>query len=236
MGLGRPGTIEHELEALIAYTFRKRGGNGPGYNTIVGAGANATILHYTENRSAIAAGDLVLIDAGCEYDHYADITRTWPATGRFTAPQRRVYEAVLAIQKSAVALARPGATIAEIHDHCIKCLTVTMLQLGLLTGTVDECIAGNAYRKYYPHGTSHWLGLDVHDARACTRSGKPRPLAPGMVITVEPGLYIPVDATDAPPDLRGIGVRIEDDVVITATGHDVLTAGEIEELERACRA
>ena len=240
MRLGRPGTFEHELEAVIDYTFRKRGGNGPGYNTIVGAGANATILHYTENRSAIAAGDLVLVDAGCEYDHYtADITRTWPASGRFTAPQRRVYETVLAIQKSAIALARPGTTIADIHDHCTRRLTEAMLQLGLLTGTVDERIADNAYRKYYPHGTSHWLGLDVHDAGAYTRSGKPRPLAPGMVITVEPGLYIPADATDAPAELRGIGVRIEDDVVITATGHDVLTAAcpkEIEELERACRA
>jgi Xaa-Pro aminopeptidase len=240
MRLGRPGTFEHELEAVIDYTFRKRGGNGPGYNTIVGAGANATILHYTENRSAIATGDLVLVDAGCEYDHYtADITRTWPATGRFTAPQRRVYEAVLAIQKSAIALAKPGATIAEIHDHCTRHLTEAMLQLGLLTGTVDERIADNAYRKYYPHGTSHWLGLDVHDAGAYTRSGKPRPLAPGMVITVEPGLYIPADATDAPAELRGIGIRIEDDVVITATGHEVLTAAcpkEIEELERACRA
>jgi Xaa-Pro aminopeptidase len=240
MGLGRPGVFEHELEALIDYTFRKRGGNGPGYTTIVGAGENATILHYTENRCAVADGDLVLVDAGCEYDHYtADITRTWPANGRFTAPQRRVYEAVLATQKAAVAMARPGVTIDEIHAHCIKQLTEAMLQLGLLTGSLDDRIADHGYRKYFMHGTSHWLGLDVHDAGAYTRGGQPRPLAPGMVITVEPGLYIAADATDAPPELRGIGVRIEDDLVITASGNEILTAAcpkEIEELEHACRA
>jgi Xaa-Pro aminopeptidase len=240
MGLGRPGVFEHEIEALIDYTFRKRGGNGPGYNTIVGAGENATILHYTENRCAIADGDLVLVDAGCEYNHYtADITRTWPAGGRFTAPQRRIYEAVLATQKAAIAMARPGATIDELHAHCIKQLTEAMLQLRLLTGKLDDRIADHSYRKYYMHGTSHWLGLDVHDAGAYTLNGKPRPLAPGMVITVEPGLYIAADAPDAPPELRGIGVRIEDDLVITAEGHEVLTAAcpkEIEELEYACRA
>jgi Xaa-Pro aminopeptidase len=240
MGLGRPGVFEHEIEALIDYTFRKRGGSGPGYNTIVGAGENATILHYTENRCAIADGDLVLVDAGCEYNHYtADITRTWPAGGRFTAPQRRVYEGVLATQKAAIAMARPGVTIDEIHTHCIKQLTEAMLQLRLLTGTLDERIADHGYRKYYMHGTSHWLGLDVHDVGAYTLNGKPRLLAPGMVITVEPGLYIAADAPDAPPELRGIGVRIEDDIVITADGHEVLTAAcpkEIEELEYACRA
>jgi Xaa-Pro aminopeptidase len=240
MGMGRPGVSEHELEALIDYTFRRRGGSGPGYNTIVGAGENATILHYIENRCAIADGDLVLVDAGCEYDHYtADITRTWPASGRFTAPQRRVYEAVLAIQKSAVAMARPGVTISEIHEHCARRLTETMLQLGLLSGTVDDRVADLGYRKYYMHGTSHWLGLDVHDAGAYTRDGKSRPLVPGMVITIEPGLYIRADAADVPAELRGIGVRIEDDVLITEAGNEVLTAAcpkEIEEIERACRS
>jgi Xaa-Pro aminopeptidase len=239
MGLGRPGVFEHEIEALINYTFRKRGGVGPGYNTIVGAGANATILHYTQNRCAIAGGDLVLVDAGCEYDHYtADITRTWPASGRFTAPQRRVYEAVLATQKSAIAMARPGVTIDDIHNHCVKQLTDAMIQLGLLAGTVDDRIADQSFRKYYMHGTSHWLGLDVHDVGAYTRDGKARPLEPGMVITIEPGLYIAASAADAPADLRGIGIRIEDDILITPTGHEVLTAAcpkEIEDIERACR-
>jgi Xaa-Pro aminopeptidase len=238
MKLGRPGAFEHELEAVINYTFRKHGGTGPGYSTIVGAGENATILHYIANRCAIAEGDLVLVDAGCEYDHYtADITRTWPASGKFTPAQREVYELVLATQKSAIAMAKPGATLEEIHDHCVKQLTEGMIALGLLTGTADERIADETYKKFYMHGTSHWLGLDVHDVGAYTRDGKARPLAPGMVITIEPGLYIAPDAPDVPDRLRGIGVRIEDDVAITETGHEVLTAAcpkEIAELEALC--
>jgi Xaa-Pro aminopeptidase len=239
MRAGKPGTFEHNLEALINFTFRDRGGGGPGYATIVGAGENATILHYIENRCAIADGDLVLVDAGCEYNHYtADITRTWPANGRFTLAQRRVYEIVLATQKSAIEMAKPGATLDEIHDHCVRRLTEGMIELGLLTGTADERIEDKAYRKFYMHGTSHWLGLDVHDVGAYTRDGKARPLAPGMVITVEPGLYIAIDAPDVPAELRGLGVRIEDDVAITADGHEVLTAAcpkEIEAIEAACR-
>ncbi|MGN6105179.1 MAG: Xaa-Pro aminopeptidase [Kofleriaceae bacterium] len=240
MRTGRPGVFEHELEAVINYTFRRRGGSGPGYTSIVGAGENATILHYIENRCAIADGDLVLVDAGCEYDHYtADITRTWPANGRFSPVQRRVYERVLAVQKQAIELARPGATIDQIHDHCVRGLTEVMVELGLLEGPVDARIEDLSYKKFYMHGTSHWLGLDVHDVGAYTREGKPRPLAPGMVITVEPGLYIAADAPGVPDELRGIGIRIEDDVAITAEGHEVLTAmcpKEIEELEAACAA
>ncbi|HEU0037498.1 MAG TPA: Xaa-Pro aminopeptidase [Kofleriaceae bacterium] len=240
MRTGRPGTFEHELEAVINYTFRRRGSTGPGYATIVGAGENATILHYIDNRCAIADGDLVLVDAGCEYDHYtADITRTWPASGKFTDPQRRVYEIVLATQKSAVAMVKPGVTIDEIHDHCVRQLTQGMIDLGLLEGPTDARIEDKTYRKYFMHGTSHWLGLDVHDVGAYTRDAKPRPLAPGMVITIEPGLYIASDAADAPIPLRGIGIRIEDDVAVTATGHEVLTADcpkEIADLEAACSA
>jgi Xaa-Pro aminopeptidase len=239
MKLGRPGVFEHELEALINYTFRARGGGGPGYTTIVGAGENATILHYIENNRAIADGDLVLVDAGCEYDHYtADITRTWPANGRFTAPQKKVYELVLETQKAAIAMVKPGATLEEIHDHCVKKLTEGMIDLGLLAGTADERIEDKTFRKFYMHGTSHWLGLDVHDVGAYTRDGKARPLEPGMVITVEPGLYIASDAPDVPAELRGIGVRIEDDVVVTADGHEVLTAQcpkEIEAIEAICQ-
>ena len=239
MKLGRPGVFEHELEALINYTFRKRGGGGPGYTTIVGAGENATILHYIENKCAIADGDLVLVDAGCEYDHYtADITRTWPANGRFSAPQKKVYELVLETQKAAIAMVKPGATLEEIHDHCVRKLTEGMIDLGLLAGTADERIEDKAFRKFYMHGTSHWLGLDVHDVGAYTRDGKARPLEPGMVITIEPGLYIAIDAPDVPAELRGIGVRIEDDVVVTADGHDVLTAlcpKEIEAIEAICQ-
>jgi Xaa-Pro aminopeptidase len=239
MKAGRPGTFEHELEAVINYTFRRAGGAGPGYSTIVGAGENATILHYTENHCAIADGDLVLVDAGCEYEHYtSDITRTWPANGTFTPAQRKVYEIVLATQKAAIAMARPGATIDQIHDFCVRSLTQGMIDLRLLTGTVDERITDQSYRKFYMHGTSHWLGLDVHDVGAYTRDGKARPLEPGMVITVEPGLYVAKDATDVPAELRGIGIRIEDDVAITADGNEVLTAAcpkEIVDVERACR-
>jgi Xaa-Pro aminopeptidase len=238
MRAGRPGAFEHELEAVLEYTFRTRGGGGPGYGTIVGAGENALVLHYTRNACAIADGDLVLVDAGCEYDHYtADVTRTWPANGRFTPAQRRVYEVVLDAQVSAIDLARPGATIDQIHQHTVRKLTEGMVALGLLPGPVDERITDLSYKKFYPHGTSHWLGLDVHDAGAYMPGGKHRPLEPAMVITVEPGLYIPVDA-DVPAELRGIGVRIEDDVVIAAGAPEVITAGcpkRVDELEAACR-
>ena len=235
MKAGRPGTHEYELEALIDYSFRRAGGQGPGYPTIVGSGANATILHYTENTRRIEDGDLVLIDAGAEYGYYsADITRTWPANGTFTPVQRKIYELVLATQEGAIALARPGATIDEIHDHCVKTLTAGMIELGLLTGTVEERIADEGYKKFYMHGTSHWLGLDVHDAGAYQPEGTSRPLEPGMVITIEPGLYIAADAEGVPEEMRGIGVRIEDDVLITNDGHDVLTAAcpkRVEDIE-----
>jgi Xaa-Pro aminopeptidase len=239
MKAGRPGGFEHELEAVINYTFRRAGGAGPGYATIVGAGENATILHYIENRCAIADGDLVLVDAGCEYDHYtADITRTWPANGRFSPAQRKVYEIVLETQVAAIAMARPGTTLDQIHEFCVRKLTEGMVELGLLHGAVDELIKDLSYRKFYMHGTSHWLGLDVHDAGAYTKDGSARPLERGMVITVEPGLYIAHDAPDVPESLRGIGVRIEDDLVITDGAPEVLTAAcpkSIAELETLTR-
>ncbi|HEY1812472.1 MAG TPA: Xaa-Pro aminopeptidase [Kofleriaceae bacterium] len=226
MRAGVPGAFEYELEAAIEYTFRRRGGGGPGYATIVGAGKNATVLHYVTNDAPIRDGDLVLVDAGCEYEHYtADITRTWPANGRFTPAQRRVYDVVLAAQVSAIELARPGATINQIHDHCVRILTAGMVELGLLGGAVEDRIADASYKKFYMHGTSHWLGLDVHDAGAYTIGGAPRPLAAGMVITIEPGLYIGADAPAVPTEYRGIGVRIEDDIAITSGAPDVLTAG-----------
>ncbi|MEO6777377.1 MAG: aminopeptidase P N-terminal domain-containing protein [Kofleriaceae bacterium] len=236
---GRPGAFEHELEAVINYTFRKRGGGGPGYATIVGAGANATILHYTANHCPIADGDLVLVDAGCEYEHYtADITRTWPANGRFSPAQREVYELVLRTQLGAIAMAKPGVTLEQIHTSCVRSLTEGMVALKLLQGSVDELIADQSYRKFYMHGTSHWLGLDVHDAGAYTRAGKARALEPGMVITIEPGLYIASDAPGVPDALRGIGVRIEDDLAITNDAPEVLTAAcpkQIAELEALAR-
>ena len=240
MGLGRPGATEYQLEAALAAAFRRSGGSGPGYTSIVGAGVNATILHYVENDQPIAAGELVLVDAGCEVDGYtADVTRTFPASGRFSPPQRRAYQLVLDVQLAAIAACRPGATLEAIHDQAVRDLTAGMIELGLLTGTVDERVADLGYKRFYMHGTSHWLGLDVHDVGAYTVDGKARPLAPGMVVTVEPGLYVPADATDVPADLRGLGIRIEDDVLITAAGNEVLTAAcpkTIADVEAACGA
>ena len=240
MRAGRPGTFEYELEAIINFTFRRRGGTGPGYNTIVGAGENATILHYVDNNRAIAEHDLVLVDAGCEYDHYtADITRTFPASGRFAGPGAEMYDVVLDTQRSAIALARPGATLEQIHEHCVRHLTDGMIRLGLLSGSIDDRIADVSYKRFFMHGTSHWLGMDVHDVGAYTRDGTSRPLAAGMVITIEPGLYVGVDAGDVPDRLRGIGVRIEDDILITPDGHEILTSAcpkERADVEAACRA
>lgn len=239
MKAGKPGTFEREIEALVNYTFRKQGASGPGYTSIIGAGENATILHYIENNCAIADGDLVLVDAGAEYNGYtADITRTWPANGKFSDVQRRVYQIVLDCQIEAVDMVKPGVTLDQIHELCVRRLTEGMVALGLLSGNVDERIKDQSYRKFYMHGTSHWLGMDVHDVGAYTQGGKARPLAPGMVITVEPGLYVARDAENVPAELRGIGVRIEDDVLVTQNGYENLTKAcpkTISDIEAACR-
>lgn len=238
MQRGCPGAMEYELEAVLDSHFKSQGGDGPGYTHIVAAGDNATILHYIVNDDVVEDGELVLIDAGCEVACYtADITRTWPANGRFTDPQRKVYAAVLDANERAIAACRPGVTFMEIHDLAIRRLTEAMVELDLLDGEVDDLIQSEAFKKYYMHGTSHWLGLDVHDVGAYARDGSSRVLAPGMVLTIEPGLYIPSDDTDAPAALRGIGVRIEDDVLITAHGHEILTRDcpkAIDDIEAAC--
>jgi Xaa-Pro aminopeptidase len=240
MALAAPGVNEGELEAIVDYTFRRRGGSGPGYPTIVGASDNATILHYVDNNQPLAAGDLVLIDAGCEYAFYtADVTRTFPASGRFSAPQRRVYEIVLDAQRAAIELARSGNTLETLHARCVEILTEGMVELGLLEGPASARIEDETYKRYYPHQTSHWLGMDVHDVGSYTTGGEPRPLEPGMVITIEPGLYIPGDDEGAPAELRGIGVRIEDDILITGGDPDNLTKDapkSIDEVEAACAA
>ncbi|MCB9681502.1 MAG: aminopeptidase P N-terminal domain-containing protein [Alphaproteobacteria bacterium] len=238
MRAGRPGAAEYEIESAIEHTFRRQGSEGPGYTSIVAAGDNANILHYIVNDCVVAEGDLVLVDAGCEVGHYtADITRTWPANGRFTPPQRRVYQAVLDAQLAAIAAVKPGATFMDVHDTAIRSLTTSMVALGLLEGEVDDLIASEAYKAWYMHGTSHWLGLDVHDVGTYARGGRSRVLEPGMVLTIEPGLYIPAASEDAPADLRGIGIRIEDDVLVTASGCEVLTADApktVEALEAVC--
>jgi Xaa-Pro aminopeptidase len=241
MGAAAPGVTEFELEALIDYTFRRRGGSGPGYGTIVGSGENATILHYVDNARTLRDGDLVLVDAGCEYDFYtADVTRTFPVSGSFSPPQRACYELVLAAHEEAIRAARPGVTLDQLHQLCVDRLTEGMIELGLLAGPATARIADESYKAYYMHRTSHWLGLDVHDAGAYTTAdGAARPLERGMVITIEPGLYVAADAGPAPAELRGIGVRIEDDVLITDTGCEVLTSAvpkRVDDVERACRS
>ena len=182
------------------------------------------MLHYIENRAPLEEGDLVLIDAGAEFDLYAgDITRTFPVNGRFSDAQRALYEVVLEAQERAVDAVRPGTTLAAIHTEVVRGLTAGLIRLGLLEGSVQARIDDQSYRRFYLHSTSHWLGLDVHDVGAYRRDGQPRPLVPGMVLTVEPGLYVP-DDDDIHEAFRGIGIRIEDDVAVTDEGHRVLTA------------
>jgi Xaa-Pro aminopeptidase len=214
---------EHEIEALVDYTFRKNGGTGPGYPTIVGGGANATILHYVENRARLVRGELLLVDAGCEIDGYtADVTRTSPIGARFSPAQRRLYEAVLETQVEAIEAVKPGATLDAIHKQVVERLTKHLVTLGLLTGDVPALIESGAHKAFYMHRTSHWLGMDVHDVGFYSEGGVSRPLVPGMVLTIEPGLYVAEDAP-VPPEYRGLGIRIEDDILVTADGHDNLT-------------
>ena len=231
----RPGAFEYEIEALLDYTFRRRGGAGPGYGTIVGGGDNATILHYVENEMVLRDGDLLLIDAGGEFGGFtADVTRAFPVGKRFTEAQKRIYQVVLDTEKSCIDMVRPGADIEAIHANAVKRLTVGMIELGLLKGDVAQLIKDETYKRFYMHRTSHWLGLDVHDVGVYQPGGVPRRFEPGMVLTVEPGLYVPADAMDVDPGYRGVGIRIEDDVLVTATGHEVLTRDipkEIDELE-----
>jgi Xaa-Pro aminopeptidase len=224
--LARQGVYEYELAAALDYAFRRRGGAGPAYESIVGGGVNATILHYVANDQPLSDGTLVLIDAGCELAGYAsDVTRCYPVGGRFTGAARDVYDVVLEAQLAALEVSRPGNTLEDVHTAALRKLVEGMLSLGLLSGaTVDDAIQSGAYKTFYMHRTSHWLGLDVHDAGAYAKDGKPRPLEPGMVFTVEPGLYVPVREEKAPAALRGIGVRIEDDVLVTDDGHENLTA------------
>jgi Xaa-Pro aminopeptidase len=220
-----PGSYEYELEAVLEYTFRRLGSRGPAYGTIVGGGSNATVLHYVRNDQKLLADTLVLIDAGCELESYAsDVTRTYPVGGRFSDGGREVYEVVLAAQEAALDLCRPGSTLPEIHDAAVRALVDGMIGLGVLRGDAATLIEEERHRPYYMHGTSHWLGLDVHDVGSYRSAGEPRKLEPGMAFTVEPGLYFAPDRDEVPSRHRGIGVRIEDDVVITEQGHENLTA------------
>jgi Xaa-Pro aminopeptidase len=235
---GQPGRREFQVQAEIEYAFRRRGGSGPGYGTIVAAGANATVLHYRAGDALLEDGQLCLVDAGGEYDLYtADVTRTFPVSGSFTSVQRAAYEMVLDAQLAGIAACKPGVRMDEVHDLVVLRLTEGMIRLGLMEGNAAERVADKSYRKYYMHRTSHWLGLDVHDVGGYFVDGKSRPLEPGMVLTVEPGLYVPADDATAPEALRGLGIRIEDDILVTADGNVNLTDATPKapaEVEAAC--
>jgi Xaa-Pro aminopeptidase len=224
MRFARPGLREFEVEAEILHEFLRHGAQAPAYTSIVAAGANACVLHYIANRDVLQAEDLLLIDAGCELDGYAsDITRTFPVDGRFAGARKEVYELVLAAQASAIAAVRPGERFIDPHDAAVRVLSQGLIDLGLLEGHVDGVIESGAYKRYYMHRTGHWLGLDVHDAGEYGAEGRWKTLEPGMVLTVEPGLYIR-RADDVPERFWNIGVRIEDDVLVTDQGCEILTA------------
>jgi Xaa-Pro aminopeptidase len=275
-----PGLYEYQVQAAMEFGWRMAGSRRNGYGSIVASGANACILHYVENDSLIQDGDLILIDAAAEVDGYSgDITRTFPANGKFTEPQKAIYEVVLAAEREGVAMSAPGSSMRGIHDRATRILTEGMVDLGLLPLSVEESLAMHHYTQFYFHGTGHWLGMDVHDRGAYRSDGKPRPLQEGMTFTVEPGLYIAPGkaeieltmleydsdewvqrrilegrvaalekeqkAKDAaekishvvPEEFLGIGVRVEDDVIITADGAENLTVSvpvEIDEVEALC--
>ncbi len=232
----RPDRFEYEIAAEIRHEFMRARAD-ISYLPIVGGGANGCILHYRENADELRDGELLLIDAGCEYESYAsDITRTLPVNGRFTPPQRAAYDVVLEANLAAIEDVRPGASWNRPHEVAVQVLTAGMVRLGLLKGRVPSLVKSLAYRRFYMHKTGHWLGMDVHDVGDYKIGDAWRQLEPGMVLTVEPGLYIPPGTRGIPPEFRNIGIRIEDDVLVTREGHEVLTTGvpkharEIEQL------
>lgn len=236
MRAARPGAFEFELEARLMNRFLAEGASGYSYPPIVASGANATILHYIENRRRMSEGELLLVDAGGEFEGYAaDITRTFPVSGRFSGPQRRLYEIVLAAQKAAIDAVKPGARFDTVQEAAHDVLIDGLLATGLLKGKPAAIKKKNLQQRFTLHRTSHWLGLDVHDrGRYFAESGEPRILEPGIVLTVEPGLYVRPDEKKVAPEYLGIGIRIEDDVLVTAEGNEVLTRDcpkEVEELE-----
>ncbi|MEZ4470710.1 MAG: aminopeptidase P N-terminal domain-containing protein [bacterium] len=224
MAVTRPGLFEYQLQAAMEYSWRVGGARREAYPSIVGSGPNACVLHYRENNRRLEAGDLVLVDAGCEFGYHAsDVTRTWPVNGRFSDPQRAIYEVVLNAQLAAIDHCRAGHAFDAVHQVAVRVLTEGMCDLGLLKGPVKERIEDEGYKRYYMHRTGHWLGMDVHDVGRYYLRGTSRALEPGMVLTVEPGIYIAPDDDQAPEAFRGIGVRIEDDVLVTEGAPRVLT-------------
>lgn len=220
----KPGLNERQVDAYIQYQFRYNMSPRMGYGSIIASGNNATTLHYVFNDQPCKDGDLLLIDAGAEYNYFSgDITRTFPVNGKFTSAQKEFYNHVLRVQKEIVSLVKPGITFQSLHDRAAEMLAEAMIDLKLLKGSKEENIKNQSHKKYYPHGVGHWLGMDVHDAGLYKVRGEPRMLEPGMIFTVEPGLYVPQDDLSAPKELRGLGVRIEDNVLVTKNGCENMT-------------
>ena len=238
MAAATPGGNECEVDAIVEYTFRRRGSTGPAYTNIVAGGANATILHYVQNDAELVDGELLLLDAGAEWDYYAsDVTRTFPVNGRFSEAQRALYEVVLRAQRAAVDHVRPGVRFVSIHEVALAELVDGLLELGLLSGSREEAIEKETYKPFFMHRTGHWLGLDVHDCGYYSVDGGSRILEPGMTLTVEPGLYVDPGNGDVEQRWHGIGVRIEDDVLVTEEGRQVLTEAipkSLEDVQAAC--
>ncbi len=238
MEFTRPGMIEYQVEAELLHEFLREGAQAVAYPSIVASGPNACVLHYRDNDRELVAGELLLIDAGCEYRGYAsDITRTYPVDGTFTGPQRDIYELVLAAQMACLDAVKPGVPFHDYHDAAERVLAQGYIDLGLCTGTLDEVLENGSYKQYYMHRAGHWLGMDVHDAGLYRVKGASQTLVPGMVLTVEPGTYIR-SAANVPEHFWNIGVRIEDDVLVTATGHENLTLAApktVADVEAACK-
>lgn len=231
MKMSAEGVYEYQLEAQILYCFALYGARHAAYNTIVGSGENACILHYTENKDELKNGNLVLIDAGAEYNGYAsDITRTFPVNGQFSSAQKDIYELVLDIQKQCIKRFKPGVTIAQVMLFAVEETIKGLLSLNILSGTLEECIEKEVHKQYFMHGLGHYLGIDVHDVGNYKEAGQDKPLEPGIVITVEPGIYIS-SSSEAPEKYHGIGVRIEDNIVITNEGCEVLTDNAPKEVK-----
>ena len=233
----RPGRNERDIQGFFIYQVMKRGAAREGYGSIVATGSNACTLHYVYNDQVCKDGDLLLIDAAGEFNYFtSDITRAYPVNGKFTDAQARVYEGVLKIQKDIIAFVKPGVPFMDLHEMAANQLTELMLELGLFSGRRDDLIQAGKHRKYYPHGLGHYLGMDVHDAGLyLNKKGEPKRIEAGMTFTVEPGLYIPADDQDAVKELRGIGVRIEDDILVTNSGSENMTRlcpKEINDLEK----
>jgi Xaa-Pro aminopeptidase len=237
MAKAAPGMFEYEVEAVLRGVFRRFGSERPAYSPIVGSGPNATVLHYHKNDRRMLEGDLLLIDAGCEFDYYAaDVTRTFPVSGSFSPAQRAIYQLVLDAQLASIEVTRAGRTLDEVHAASVSVIARGLVELGIIEGPVENAISELRYKPYFMHKTSHYLGMDVHDVGAYFVAGKPRPLEPGMVVTVEPGIYISHQAP-VPEQYRGIGVRIEDDVLVSDGQALVLSDAipkRVDEIERVC--